>query len=855
MISHYKAVGLGAVLPMASLLLVSVAAQPPELALNEYDRVIQPFIQTHCVKCHGPVKQLGKIRLDTLPATFGEPAIKLKWAEVINVMNGHQMPPPTEKQPTVEASGKFTDSISRQLAHAEVAGRSTHVVLRRLNRAEYNNTIRDLIGVDFNPADPFPEDPSAGGFDNIGQALTVSPLHAEMYYQAARQILDRALVDGTQPPAIKWRFEPRENQEGMDRVRVKRDGQSILLNNGANPVENGLTVIHHDSWDKGIGFRGFTVPAEGDYILRFRAAGRVPGRDEVVASAEKILKQRYDESMASNPAGKVYHESAMKSDLEHYRTHRMYNYGPPRIKITLSLGGAPYVISEMDVDAPESAPKTYEVKAHFTRQDAGVELHYAYDIPHYLENFWMQGKDSFARPVLLFDWVEIEGPIYSGWPPPSHRKIMGDVSVGTGVVAESNAARTVLKRFMTRAYRRPVTSREVESRLGLFTRLRADKPSFVEALKPALASVLTSPDFLFLVEPVHAVGSSEKLNGYELASRLSYFLWSSMPDDELFKLAASGDVKRPDVLAHQVDRMLADAKSEAFVKNFAGQWLGLRRVGGNPPVQNLYPDYDRHLEISIVRESEGFFSEILHHNLDARNLVKSDFVTVNERLARFYGIPGVKGDAIRKVAVSPEVHRGGIVTQAAIHTITSNGTRTSPVSRGVWVLRTLLGADPGLPVANVGEIASKVPGIDRATVRQRLQIHRQNPSCARCHDKIDPLGFALENYNACGEWRNQEGHGYNGRIEKDDPVIDTSSTMPDGTSIQGVTGLQAQILKHEDQFLGNLASQIMTYALGRELGFSDRSAASAAVMRMKKSGYTLRSLITSVVTSPQFTSR
>jgi hypothetical protein len=241
--------------------------------------------------------------------------------------------------------------------------------------------------------------------------------------------------------------------------------------------------------------------------------------------------------------------------------------------------------------------------------------------------------------------------------------------------------------------------------------------------------------------------------------------------------------------------------------------------------------------------------------VDARSLIKSDFVTINERLARFYGIPGVKGDAIRRVPAPPTAHRGGLVTQASIQSLTSNGTRTSPVTRGVWVLRTLLGSDPGLPVANVGEIASKVPGIDKATVRQRLQIHRENPACARCHDKIDPLGFALENYNATGEWRDREGHGYQGRIQPNDPLIDASAKMPDGTEVQGVEGLQAQLLKQEDQFLTTLATQIATYALGRELGFSDQPAVRSYVETIKRNRYTLRSLVKAIVTSDRFTTK
>jgi hypothetical protein len=259
--------------------------------------------------------------------------------------------------------------------------------------------------------------------------------------------------------------------------------------------------------------------------------------------------------------------------------------------------------------------------------------------------------------------------------------------------------------------------------------------------------------------------------------------------------------------------------------------------------------------VSIVRETEGFFAEILRRDLDLRNLIKSNFLTINERLARFYGIPGVKGDAIRRVPAPPEAHRGGLVTQASIQSITSNGTRTSPVVRGVWVLRTLLGTDPGLPVANVGEIASKVPGIDKATVRQRLEIHREAASCARCHNKIDPLGLAMENYNASGQWRDREGHGYEGRIEENDPLIDASAKMPDGTVFNGVEGLQAQLLKKEDLFLTALSTQLYTYGLGRELGFSDRAAINASVAAVKRNRYLLRALLLTIVQSDLFTTK
>lgn len=818
-----------------------------------FAKTVQPFLQEHCVSCHGAKKQKGDLRLDTLKNDFLDPGTAKMWANVVNTVSGHEMPPEEEKQPSPDSAGRFVEWLTAELGRAEIAKRSGRTVMRRLNRAQYNNTIRDLVGVDFQPAEKFPEDPPAGGFDNVGEALTVSPLHLELYYSAAQQILNRALYEGAQPPVLKWHFEPEDHNDKSDGARVKRDGQTIILSDGINETENGFTVVHHSGWNTVVGFKNFKLPYEGEYIIRFRAAGRVPTRAQVVESARVVLGMRRDQEVAKGSSRK-YQDEQFKRDLEHFETHRMYDYGPPRLKISTNLGGTPKVVTEMDVDAPESTPKVYEVRTHFTKQVGAVALEYAYNVPSVLQRDW-QVRKEFAVPLLLIDWLEIEGPIYPEWPPASHTQVLGAAPAPVAAAEEKQPARDVLTKFMTRAFRRPVTAEEVDTRVAMFEKVRGLKPSFTEAIKVPLASVLTSPNFLYLIEPQAEDAKQRKLTPYEFASRLSYFLWSSMPDDELFRLAASGELTKPEVRAKQVNRMLADPKSAAFVTNFAGQWLGLRKVGANPPVKNRYPEYDRHLELSIVRESEAFFAEILRHDLDVRNFIKSDFVTINERLARFYGIPGVKGDEFRRVTAPPESHRGGVLTQASIHSITSNGTRTLPVARGVWVLKTMLGTDPGLPVANAGEIASKVPGIDKATVRQRLQIHREDPSCARCHDKIDPLGFALENFNAAGEWRDKEAQSWNGRSEANDPVIDASARMPDGSEFKGVEGLQAQLLKQEDLFFNGLASKLFTYALGRELGFSDRPRVAAAVDEMKRKRYTLRSLVQAIVASEPFSTK
>lgn len=859
-----------------------------------YSRVIAPFFRRYCGDCHEGDKPEGEFAIDAtqLLNDFGDPGSRSKWREVVNVLNSHEMPPEKESQPTAAEVAAVVDWITQQTVRAELVLRERRVVLRRLNNHEYHNTIRDLIGVDFDTSG-FPEDPAAGGFDNNGGALTLSPLHVEMYLSAAQQILDRALVEGDQPAPIKWRFEPKAG--AMDATRVRLDDKNNAIVNGNNNLQEGeWVVVHHNSWDKGVNARDFRVPTAGIYVIRVQAAGRTPTHVQVIETAEKFLAYRRNEEDAKNPAGKKYTQAAYDRDLEHFKTDRMYHYGPPRVKLTVQLGPLPHTLAEFDADGTPDKPKVHEYRDRLTTESAGVGFDYAYDIPRVLENQWMQSHKDFTRPELLISWFEIEGPLYDAWPPTSHTGILFPSKLQKS--EENKYVREVLTKFMTRAFRRPVEPAEVDSKLALFAANRQGK-SLVEAIKLPLVAVLTSPSFLYLVEEeVSDKGQAargkggkklearnpklEKKSGksapatrlpvdrpstlnhqpsplplFELASRLSYWLWSSMPDEELIQLAATGKLSDPKVRQAQVDRMLADPRSESFVKNFAGQWLGLRSVGSNPPANDLYPQYDRHLETSMVAESEAYFAEFLRHDLDARQMIQSDFVTINERLARFYGISDVHGDEFRRVPVPESVHRGGIVTQASILTITSNGTRTSPVKRGTWVLKTLLGTDPGLPVANAGEIAPKVPGIDKATVRKRLEIHRELPQCARCHSKIDPLGFALENFDAAGEWRDREGFGYKGRIERDDPLIDASSKMPDGREINGVEGLQSAMLAKEDLFLAALASKLLTYACGRELGLADQPTVQAAVAEMKSHDYTLRSLLKFVVVSETFTMR
>ncbi len=837
-------------LPIILLATTSLQAADAPDAVG-YAKTVEPFFKAYCNECHTGEKPKGEFRTDpnALPVDFLDAAAKGKWREVVNVLNSHEMPPKKAKQPKAAEVAAVVDWVTEQAVRAELTQRGSSVVFRRLNREEYHNTIRDLVGIDFDVSG-FPQDPAAGGFDNNGGALSMSPLHLETYLNAARQILDRAIVNGERPKAIKWRFEPKVGD--ADRTRLRLDPQNNpIVNGGKNKQDGEWVVIHHDSWDKHVGARDFRVPVAGNYAIRVKAAGTVPGRTEVVKGADKYLTERREEQDKKNPKGAQYTKAQHERDLEHFRTDRMYDYGSPRVKLILQLGPQPRTLAEFDADGTKDKPKVHEFVTRFTTESAGVGFEYAYAIPRVLENFWMQGRDEFVRPELMISWFEVEGPLFDAWPPSSHTSILFDSP--TRAKDERAYAAEVLTRFMRRAYRRPVTESEVAAKLKHFDTARSDGASFVDAMKRPLTAVLVSPHFLFLVEPVGASSNkSRPLTDHELATRMSYFLWSSAPDVELMRLADTGKLADRTERLKQFDRMMKDPKNDAFVRNFAGQWLNLRDVGSNPPAPDLYPQYDRHLEVSLVKESEAFFRTILAEDLDVRNFIKSDFVTINERLARSYGIDSVKGDEFRKVPVPKGVHRGGIPTQASVLTITSNGTRTSPVKRGTWLLKTLLGIDPGLPLANAGEIAPKVPGIDKATVRKRLEIHRTLDQCARCHNKIDPLGFALENFNAAGEWREQEGFGYKGRIEKNDPKIDASSEMLDGTKIVGVEGLQDAMLKQEDLFLSCLAGKVLTYALGRELGLADQATVKAAVTHMKQNGRTLKSLIRFVATSEPF---
>jgi len=469
------------------------------------------------------------------------------------------------------------------------------------------------------------------------------------------------------------------------------------------------------------------------------------------------------------------------------------------------------------------------------------------------------GADEWKEPGLVVDWVEVEGPLNDTWPPESHRRIFGEMAQGKApiynqsdrveVISSDPAADAdrILRQFARRAFRRSVTDADVKPYTDLVQTKMVEKQSFEQAVRVGLAAIMAAPEFLFLRE------APGKLDDSALASRLSYFLWSTMPDDELLTLAEQGKLGDAGVLHSQVERMLNHPKAAAFTENFLGQWLGLRDIDFTVPSHILYPEFDDMLKISMVRETELFFNEVLKHDLSLTNFIASDFTMLNGRLAKHCGIPGVSGWEFRKTALPPESHRGGLLTMASVLKVTANGTSTSPVIRGAWVLDRILGTPPPPPPENVGALEPDTRGT--TTIREQLAKHRQLESCARCHVKMDPPGFALESFDVVGAFRERyvlDGRKANFREGK---KVDPADVLADGRAFQNSDELKQLLLADKDQIARALTTRLLTYATGGPPERSDHAKIKAIVSRVSTKDYGFRTLIHEIVDSELFRSK
>lgn len=781
----------------------------------------EAFLETHCVRCHGPEKEKGDLRIDQLSRDFKLGADAHHWAELMEQVNSGEMPPKKEKkQPAQEEIAAFVTSLDARLKEGRAARMAARpaVVHYRLSRKEYQNTVYDLLGVRYDPAKPgeLNEDTLWHGFERLGSELSLSPSHVDRYYRAAELVLDRAFPAAASGETRKVRKTAadirynggKEQQAALDRFGIKRPLRYLLF---PGTVQNALSP----NWF------GKTGPEHsGLYKVRIQASGIRPigGQPAHLSIGKKTGEETVD--------GLIEFDLTAPEDKPEVYEFEVFLEMPATLDFC--------VVATDVVDRRQGAAFRNALGSRggyiFTHSSETVLLN-----PNAPQMFDDKGNGIFS--TVLLDWIEWEGPLVSEAEKSRRIGLVPPDDATPEVVAEH------LQRFAERAWRRPVKKEELEEYLKSYRDEREAGEKLVDAYRVAMQGVLTSRHFIYLVEG-DAV-ARERLTDAELASRLSYFLWSSMPDDALFA-AAKGGTLNGEGLKKEIDRMLVDGKTSRFIDDFARQWLQLNRVGMFPPDKKLYPVYDPWLEDSMRNEPVEFFREMFSKNTPIDGFIDSDWTIANARLCDFYGLPEPKKDGFQRVSLKPEDHRGGLLTMGAVLGLTSDGTRHRPVHRGVWLSEVVLGKPPPPPPANVPAIEPPTPQSPKATLRQKIEAHREDANCAACHAKIDSLGLAWDNYDAIGQWRTREkiaaGVG-------EDPLINPAGAMPDGRAFKDSNEFKQRLLEDRDRLARAFIEHLCTYGLRRVLTFDDQDDLNAIQAEAKKSQYRIRDIVHAVASS------
>jgi hypothetical protein len=766
----------------------------------EFEKDVLPILQSHCIRCHGAERQEGSVRLDTLSVNLIEDrAATENWHEVLNVLQASEMPPEGELPLSSEQLQTVTDWVSSSIRQALDARRKTdgRVVMRRLNRIEYQHTMRDLLGLDMDYARDLPPDAlSADGFRNDGRSLQMSSLQFEYYLATARRALDRVIVQSEQPRTFDFTFAESNVDEWLgDAQRSNRLGrrQEFLAKMVNDYPDDGEFLVR-------VRLTADLKPATG-YPLLEVSAGYRPDTE--------LLMQEFDPVEITSPESQMFE---FRGRLENF---------PLPVRGQGKYPGLVVRVRNVYDDKSPLPPAQKDEKGRTVYPD---EAH---------------------LPTLTIESVEFHGNAYDQWPPALHRRILFD---SPGVDREDvTSVAEVLQRFMARAFRRNVDDTEVARFVDFYQSIRPEFPSFEETIREALAMVLVQPDFLFLLEP--AGDEKRPISEPELASRLSYFLWSTMPDDRLMELANAGTLRES--LVGEVDRMLADPRSQRFAEQFTDQWLSLNVVDNVAVNRDRYPGFDDRLKRDMCEETHAVFAELLREDLSAIQLLAADFTMLNEPLAKHYGIDGVFGRSFRRVPLPPELHRGGILSHASILLSNSTGADSHPVRRAVWIRDRLLNDPPAPPPPNVPTLKETNPEFHQLSVREQLEIHRTRESCNNCHRDIDGWGIALENFDAVGKWRAdiQRRVGDGSEMHP----IDATVELPGGRKVVGADGLRAYLAGDRKQdFARSLVSRVFTYALGRSLELSDQQAVDDVLDQFARDDYRLRGLVHKVVVSEPF---
>ena len=807
---------------------------------------VAPILQKHCQHCHGPAKSKGDLRLDKLDPDMVKGNDGDRWREVHDRLNVGDMPPKGEPALKKEDRELLTNWLVQERRRAALA-KNPAAQFRRLTRREYERTMQDLLGLQIDFGNRLPEDgKSKTGFRNDGDALRMSPLQYETYLQIADEALNAAVVSGSPPAVHRFRLSGFEKQDKFEVATV------------AKPADRPGETFDYTT-PKGKAFRIFNTSA---------SASTASGGGNLKTWTGTLLPsaiRRHGEAATQFPDHRIavgfhyaYRTGETRIRVRAARAEPPFGADASRVPVlTVALGssnfhgveltpiGEPQVVDHFDY-------RTYEFKVRM-ENISPPNLGPLNDKNATILSLWNSAKaikGETLPPRLAVEWIEFENPYFEAWPPATHTSIL----FPNKGLAEPAYAREVIRRFATRAYRGPVSDAELNRLVKHWQTARKETDTLEDSLKETLAVVLSSPRFLALPAS-RSSGAKEKLTDHELAARLSYFLWSTMPDAELSRLADESKLRDPAVRAAQIKRMVKDARGWQFIEQFPEQWLELDRLQRVVVSKDRYPGTDEALLTAMRLETVHFFGEVLRDDMSIFQFLSSDFTCVNERLAAHYGIKGVEGSKFRKVKLDPAHHRGGLLTQASVLTGNSDGLDGHPIKRGMWVLKNLLDDPPPPPPPNVPELNRENPKLRNLTIPQALAAHRDNTACAGCHRKIDPWGLAFEEYDAVGNWQ-RDGLGAQLRKRRTSNPVDAKAELPSGAKVDGLSELRDELIRNRaDDFRRAMLRKVMAYALGRSLTLRDTEAADALVPALRDRGDKFVALIELVVGSEPFQSK
>ena len=839
------------------------ATEKPKANLEMFRAEIEPALKQACYECHGAETAEGDIRVDTLDPDLAHGDDVNWWLEVSSAVGNGEMPPEDSVALTDEDRKKIVEWLSNEIQFASQVRRAEqgYSSFRRMTRYEYNYALQDLLGLKIDFAKDLPPDPvSTEGFENSSEMLQITGRQYAEYLELNRKALNRATVSGERPEALHWsvsaqqasatmfaeleekiRSSEEETAKTEPKVKQKSKGRK------ARPSTFGCLQEYTET--------GQTVPAKWSYVGAVDALAPTSTLPEIAEPSEVIAVLPPKKRIVIELGNRLPDKGTMRVRV---RASRLSSERNPAPSLALEFGWqgdkdqkATMRVSRSDqtIDAIPGQPKFYqwdiplsEIHPRNPVRKTGELGTTVETNPSEYIRLYNTSKDKSAD--IQFDYVEVSAPVYDQWPPQSHLAIFIESENRDN---ENAYAREIFSRFMRRAWRRNVTDTEVDLQMELFVRIRSVCETFEQAVVETLAAALSSPRFLYLVQSGRSPSQSpRKLNEFELATRLSMFLWCSTPDDELLDLAAEGRLSLPDQLQRQTQRMMADGRHTRFSEHFVRQWLNMAPLEFVRIDKKTYPDFDDSLMQAMQQEPIAMFEEVLKHDRSVMDFLHADYVVVNDRLAKHYGIGDVDGNGFQKVSLEPDDNRGGLLTQAGLLAMNSDGTESHPLKRGIWLLESILNDPPPPPPPAVPEIDVADPEIMKMTLKERMEDHRSQAACMSCHMKIDPWGIAMENFDALGNFR----------TENQGKSIDASSLLYNEHELNGVDGVKRYLLgSRQDQFARAMVHKLATFALGRPLTFADRAGIEELTGELRNEGDGLATLVTLLVKSDLFQSQ